>query len=232
MAFADKYMGALSASSLLDDDLHHKAEPLQAAAMADRFARDIGALLHRVKYAGTVIQKLAQAVAVRERAEKDLAEAIRKKDASKEAELRQVVGANAAACAMAGSDAAAFRSLYVLWAEIVEKKGRERQWIKPADWPKIGHLAPAMYRRVAEQSLAHYLDDVCKACNGTGAIGSKPILRTCLACEGSRKEPIGKSGAVKLSDYEIKLVKDMVSELTALEQTHAGVANSKLRREV
>lgn len=54
MAFADKYMGALAASNLLDDELHHKTEPLQAAALADRSARHIGALLHRVKYAGNL----------------------------------------------------------------------------------------------------------------------------------------------------------------------------------
>lgn len=231
MAFADKYMGALSATNLLDDNLRHQAEPLQAAALADRAARDIGALIHRVKYAGTVVQKLAHAVAARERAEKALADAIRKKDERKQDELRQVVEANAATCAMAGSDAAAFRTLYARWCEIVEQKGRERNWIKPADWPKIGHLAPALYRRVAEHSLAHYLDDVCKTCNGAGALGMKSILRTCTKCSGTRKQPLGKAADLGISSYEARLVADMVGELAALEQTHAGVAASKLRRD-
>lgn len=229
MAFADKYMGALSATNLLDDDLHHQAEPLQAAAVADRAARDIGALIHRVKYAGAVIQKLARAVAARERAEKALADAVRMKDARKQDELRQVVDANAATCAMAGSDAAAFRTLYTRWCEIVEQKGRERNWIKPADWPKIGHLAPALHRRVAEHSLAHYLDDVCKTCNGTGALGMKPILRACTTCAGTRRKPIGKAVDLGISSYEARLVEDMVGELAALEQTHAGVAGARLR---
>ena len=85
MAFADKYMGALAASNLLDDELHHKSGPLKAAALADRSARNIGALLHRIKYAGTVVQKLAQAFVARGRAEKEMAEAVRKKDERKQA---------------------------------------------------------------------------------------------------------------------------------------------------
>ncbi|MEH6434307.1 hypothetical protein [Massilia sp. DD77] len=229
MAFADKYMGALSASNLLDDELHHKAEPLQAAALADRSARDIGALLHRVKYAGTVVQKLAHAVAAQGRAERELADAVRRKDTAREAECRQVVEANAATCAMAGSEAAAFRSLYVAWCDIVSKKGAERHWIKPADWPKIGHLAPALYRRVAEHSLVYYLDDVCKACDGTGATSTKPLI-VCKTCCGSRKQPLGSAAELKISAYEAKLVAEMVGELLALEQTHAGVANARLRR--
>lgn len=229
MAFADQYMGALGASNLLDDELHHKAEPLQAAALADRSARDIGALLHRVKYAGTIAQKLARAVATQERAERELADAVRQKNPAREAECRQVVEANAATCAMTGSEAAAFRSLYVAWCEIVAKKGGERHWIKPADWPKIGHLAPAMYRRVAEHSLAYYLDDVCKTCHGTGATSIKPLI-ACKVCCGSRKQPLGSAAELKISAYEAKLVAEMISELLALEQTHAGAASARLRR--
>lgn len=230
MAFADKYMGALAASNLLDDELHHKAEPLKAAALADRSARHIGALLHRVKYAGSVVQKLTHAIAARERVEKELATAVRKKDEERVADCRNALDANAATCAMAGSDAAAFRMLCAAWCEIVEKKGRERNWIKPADWPKIGHLAPTMFRRIAEHSLAHYLDDVCKVCNGTGATSTKPILCTCKTCAGTRRTPVGRGVDLGISDYEARLVGEMVAELTALEQTHAGVAGAKLRR--
>lgn len=231
MAFADKYMGALAASNLLDDDLHHKAGPLKAAALADRFARQIGALLHRVKYAGTVVQKLAQALAARERLEKQLAESVRAKDKHKEAECRNAMVANTATCAMAGSEAAAFRSLYLAWEGIVAEKGKQRHWIKPADWSKIGHLFPAMIQRIAAHSLAHYLDDVCKACNGTGATGTKPILCACRTCAGSRKAALPSAADLGISSYEAKLVADMVAELTALEQTHAGVAGAKLRQD-
>ncbi len=229
MAFADKYIGALAASNLLDDDLHHKAEPLKAAAIADRSARNIGALLHRVKYGGTVIQKLAEALAERSRVERALAEATRKKDEAKQAECQQVLAASDAACATAGSEASAFRSLLQDWCEIVAKKGRERHWIKPADWPKIGHLAPAMYKRVAEYSLAHYLDDICKACNGTGSKEGRPTMRSCPTCNGSRRVPV--TAIAGLSDYEVRLVGQMVDELNALELSHAGLAGALLRRD-
>lgn len=231
MAFADKYIGALAASNLLDDDRHHQAGPLKAAALADRSTRNLGALLHRVKYGGTVIQKLAKAVAERARVEKALADAVRKKGewAAKEAECRQVLEANDAASAMTGSEAAAFKSLLVEWLAIVEKKGRERHWIKPAEWPKIGHLAPAMYRRVAEHSLAHYLDDVCKACNGTGSVEAKATLRVCTVCAGSRRAAV--TAIPGLSDYEVRLVGQMVDELHALEATHAGLSGALLRRD-
>lgn len=229
MAFADKYIGALAASNLLDDELHHKAEPLKAAAIADRAARQIGALLHRVKYGGTVVQKLAKAVAERERAEKALADAIRKKDERKQAECRQVLDANDAACATAGSEGAAFRGLLMEWRAIVAKKGSERHWIKQADWPKIGHLAPAMYQRVADHSLAHYLDDACKACNGTGAKDSKATLRNCSTCGGTRRAPV--TAITGLSDYELRLVGQMVEELNVLELSHACLAGALLRRD-
>lgn len=230
MSFADRYLNALGASNLLDNEQHRRAEPLHAAALADRSARDIGALLHRVKYAGTIAQKLAHAVATQERAERELTDAVRRKDIAREAECRQVVDSNAATCAMAGSEAAAFRSLYAAWCEIVAKKGADRRWIKPADWPKIGHLAPAMYRRVAEYSLAYYLDDVCKSCHGAGATSTKPLI-ICKACGGSRKQSLATAAELKISAYEGRLVADMVSELFTLEQTHAGVASAKLRQQ-
>jgi hypothetical protein len=55
MAFAETYAGALNAN-LQDDEHHHAAGVLRAAAFADSSARGIGALLHRVKY-GTAFKK-------------------------------------------------------------------------------------------------------------------------------------------------------------------------------
>jgi hypothetical protein len=66
MGFADRYIHALSATNLKDDERHHQAEPLTAAALAS-VSGDLGALLQRAKYAGTVTQNLAHAVAVRTR---------------------------------------------------------------------------------------------------------------------------------------------------------------------
>ena len=52
MGFADRYIASLSASNLRDDAEHHQAEPLTAAAFAAvAVSGDLGALLHRVKYA-------------------------------------------------------------------------------------------------------------------------------------------------------------------------------------
>jgi hypothetical protein len=52
MGFADRYIRALGAPNLTNDDRHHHADPLMAAAFAAAEATgDIGLLLYRVKYA-------------------------------------------------------------------------------------------------------------------------------------------------------------------------------------
>lgn len=109
------------------------------------------------------------------------------------------------------------------WGEIVAEKGAARRWIKVEDIPTIGHLAPAMYKRVAEASLAHYLDGKCVECRGSKV----SIHRTvCGTCKGS-----GDATIAGLSGYETKLALDMVSELMSLESSHSGAANTLLRRE-
>ena len=55
MGFADRYIASLSASNLRDDAEHHQAEPLLASALAAaEMNGELGPLLHRVKYAGTI----------------------------------------------------------------------------------------------------------------------------------------------------------------------------------
>lgn len=51
MGFSDKYLRSLLSTDLRDDAEHHSPEALQASAHADKVARDIGALLSRVKNA-------------------------------------------------------------------------------------------------------------------------------------------------------------------------------------
>lgn len=52
MGFADRYIRALGAPNLTNDDRHHHADPLMAAAFAAAESTgDIGLLLYRVKYA-------------------------------------------------------------------------------------------------------------------------------------------------------------------------------------
>lgn len=187
MSFAKRYAGALDAN-LKDDDRHSATHVLAAAAIADRSARDIGALLHRVKY-GNAIKKTFE------------------------------------------GDAHALATLQREWLAIVTKKGRERKWIKDKDWPNIGHLFPAMAGRIAQHSLAHYLGGICEPCGGTGHQGQKGLFRVCTTCNGSRRAQIKSTPDCKLSDYEIKLIGEMLGELEALESSHAGVASALLRRE-
>jgi len=109
------------------------------------------------------------------------------------------------------------------WIAIVAEKGEARRWIKPADIPTIGHLAPAMYKRVAEASLAHYLDGKCTVCRGAKVGGDR---RVCGTCAGT-----GEAKLLGMSDFERHRVLDMVSELMSLEATHSGAANLLLRRD-
>ena len=58
MGFADRYIASLGASNLRDDAQHHQAEPLTAAAFAAAaMSGDIGALLHRVKFADALARR-------------------------------------------------------------------------------------------------------------------------------------------------------------------------------
>lgn len=110
-----------------------------------------------------------------------------------------------------------------VWGEIVAEKGAARKWIKPQDVPSIGHLAPAMYKRIADASLAHYLDGKCPSCHGS-KVGED--RRKCVKCDGS-----GDAKIVGMSDFERNRVMDMVSELMSLESSHSGAASALLRRD-
>lgn len=58
MGFADRYIHALSASNLKDDERHSQAEPLMASAFASAsLTGDLGPLLHRVKFADGVARR-------------------------------------------------------------------------------------------------------------------------------------------------------------------------------
>jgi hypothetical protein len=179
MAFAERYNHAL-VGNLQDDEHHNATSVLSASALADRSARDIGALLHRVKYASAAKQAF-------ESGNHELA------------------------------------TLCKAWLAIVTDKGSARKWVKSEDVS----IAPILYRRVADASLAYYLDSTCKECSGTGTQGAAGCYKTCLTCKGSKRAELPAMRA-----YEKHRVLEMVDELTALEHTHAGVASVKLRREV
>ncbi|NHZ94572.1 hypothetical protein [Massilia sp. CCM 8734] len=176
MGFAEKHLQSLGSSNLMDDCFHHQTDALQAAARADKSARNIGSLLSRVKYADGTLGKKFEGNA------QNLAGLLRE------------------------------------WLAIVTEKGTARRWVKPEDIA----IAPITFRRVANASLAHFLDGKCAQCHGTGVAESK---RACIPCKGS-----GKIELTGLSGYEAKLVLDMVSELGAIESTHAAIASALLRK--
>jgi hypothetical protein len=153
MGFVDRYIHALSASSLQDDARHSQAEPLLAAALASVSPGDLGALLHRAKYAGTTTQDMAKALEVRTHVEKELAEAIRKKDVGREAECRQALQGDATALETGVAQVA---HLLRVWTAEVTKRGRARRWV-PENTAWDAAAAIKLYRTVAEHSLAHWL---------------------------------------------------------------------------
>lgn len=105
------------------------------------------------------------------------------------------------------------------WYDIVAEKGTARRWVRPGDIA----IAPILFRRVADASLAHWLDGKCGTCRGSGVNKDR---RICAPCKGS-----GDATIAGLSGYETKLALDMVSELMGLESSHAGAANRLLRKD-
>ncbi len=111
-------------------------------------------------------------------------------------------------------------TLLKVWHAEVEKKGRDRVWVKIGSDRDI-QTAHALYKRVAEKSLAHWLDSNCKVCNGT-----KYVEHTvCRDCFGTGQAAIECSG-----QYERDRIRDMVSEIEGVYQSHGGHAASLLRR--
>lgn len=110
------------------------------------------------------------------------------------------------------------------WTAAVTQKGKARRWVK-AHTAWDAQAANALYRRVAEASLAHWLDSKCQACHGTGVVASgtagAPVV--CKACKGSGEAPITCSGG-----FELERIKDMVSELEGIFQSHGARAMRRL----
>lgn len=216
MGFADRYIHAIRASNLKDDERHHQAEPLVASALAAADFGDIGALLHRAKYASTAARNMAQAAAAREHAEKGLAEAIRTKDAGREADCRQALAGDAAE---AERNIGHLAQLLRLWIAEVVKRGRARRWV-PENTAWDAEAAQKLYRAVAENSLAYWLDGQCKPCGGTGVLDTK----ACKCCSAT-----GRAELTMAAGFVREHTLDMVSELQSIADSHAARAASKLR---
>lgn len=109
------------------------------------------------------------------------------------------------------------------WTAAVSEKGRARRWVK-ANTAWDAQAANTLYRRVAEASLAHWLDSKCKACRGTG-VEAAATHAICKACSGSGEAAISCSGG-----FELERIKDMVSELESIFQSHGARAMRRLGR--
>jgi len=105
------------------------------------------------------------------------------------------------------SGSANLAQLLRIWTARVIQKRRERKWVREGT-PWDADSAQKLYRRVAERSLAHWLDGKCADCSGTG---NSKDRRICTSCKG-----IGKAEVAGAGGFELEKVKDMVSELEGL----------------
>lgn len=109
-----------------------------------------------------------------------------------------------------------------IWTAEVIRRGQVRRWV-PENTAWDAQSAQALYRRVAEKSLAHWLDSTCKGCSGTGV---KVLLGNgiCTSCKGS-----GAAAIHGTAGLELERVKDMISDLNAISDSHSGRAGGLLR---
>jgi hypothetical protein len=119
------------------------------------------------------------------------------------------------------SGAADLAPLLRTWKGVVAKRGLDRGWF-PA--PRTEWDANAIHKRfaqIAEQSLAHWLDGHCEACNGS-AVNDRGLA--CKPCNGSGK------GEIPGDNTVAERTRDMVSELDGLCQAHSARAGAKMRQ--
>jgi hypothetical protein len=183
MPFAERYLNALNASNLKDDEQHKQTEVLAAAALADLSGGSgsiLGSMLARVKYADGTSHKTFES----------------------------------------GNHNLAV--LLKVWTDAVIEKGRARSWIKvEAEWDVAAAIG--IYKKIALHSLAHWLGGECEQCNGTKISTSSG--RACTHCADTPgREP------VKGGTLEVRYIKDMVSDLESLCQSHGARAGAKMRK--
>lgn len=119
-------------------------------------------------------------------------------------------------------NAANLAALLRLWTAEVTKRGQDRKWVKIHSERDI-QAAHILYKRVAEASLAYWLDGKCEDCHGSGVSADRTL---CRPCKGSGQAEIKCSGG-----FELERIKDMVSELHSMASSHAYRANNLLRNE-
>jgi len=114
--------------------------------------------------------------------------------------------------------------LLKIWLPVVTQKGKDRNWVRiKSDWDiKIAH---ELYARVAEASLAYWLDDRCAACHGAQQTVER---RICPTCNGSGRAEV----STKTTAYERERILDMVTELDGILGAYMRRAAARLRRVV
>lgn len=100
-----------------------------------------------------------------------------------------------------------------IWTAAVTEKGKARRWVKINSERDI-FTAHALYKRVGCASLAHWLDGHCTDCGGTGV--SLKSLRGCVSCAGT-----GECEVICAGGFERERIKDMISELSAILDSHS-----------
>jgi hypothetical protein len=106
-----------------------------------------------------------------------------------------------------------------IWLAEVTAKGKARKWVTIRSERDI-ITAHTLYRRVAEASLAFWMDGRCEPCHGAGQGADR---RLCTACAGSGRAQI------EAGKFETDKTLDMVSELEGLFRSHSSRAKSFLR---
>ncbi|WP_225869899.1 hypothetical protein [Glaciimonas sp. PCH181] len=111
-------------------------------------------------------------------------------------------------------------ALLRIWVVAVTEKAQARKWVPTPRTAWDMDAAYGLYRRVAEASLAHWMDGRCNTCNGTGI---QVTQHACPSCKGTKRAQIvgGRLESEKIAD--------MVGELEGLYQAHGGRAAAMLR---
>lgn len=120
----------------------------------------------------------------------------------------------------ATGDRACLEQLQVLWFTEVVRHARARKWVK-VDTPWAANSAFKLFRRIAENSLALWMSSVCPACNGNSVHHED---WDCPSCNRTGVAEIPGNGS-----FERERVKDMLSVLRAMEDSHERRAARRLR---
>ena len=110
-------------------------------------------------------------------------------------------------------------SILRLWVPIVREKGKSRHW-RREDTDRDISTAEALYVRVAESSLAYWIDSRCNECWGATVDHTR---RTCQRCAGTGKEKL------LMSKNELEITLDLVSEIEDIMQSHIRRAKEMFR---